>query len=318
MFSLFPYPLCPETQLALMDRNSAVCAQHAPRENYLLAALPLADYERLLPDLESVPLPPGRIIHHAGDGQKYLYFITSGIVSRCYVTQDGASVESAVTGNEGVIGVSSFLGGDSTPSQALVVSAGHAYRLGVGVMKGEFKQGSPLPYLLLRYTLALIRQIGQTAACIRHHSLRQQLCRFVLSRLDRLCSNELAMTHELIANMLGVRREGVTEAAGQLQEERLIRYGRGHITVLDRRALEKHACECYALLKSEFEHLSPYRIEHLPRPAGQHVQSDLRGNALWDPPESRDLGQRYRAGSLRRQAGTGVNADFLRGIRISG
>src|ERR1035437_8867366 len=238
MLGLHSFPPYPETHFASKDRERAVSAQHAPRQNRLLAALPLEDYERLLPDLEPVPLPLGWTVHRAGDREKYLYFLTAGIVSRFYVTQNGASAEIAVTGSEGVIGVASFLGGESTPSQAVVLSAGYAYRLGADLVKNEFEHDGPLSHLLLRYTQALIAHTAQIAVCNRHHSLEQQLCRWILSRLDRLPSNELTMTQELIADMLGVRREGVTEAAGKLQKAGLIHNSRGHIAVLDRRRLE--------------------------------------------------------------------------------
>jgi CRP-like cAMP-binding protein len=231
--------------------------------------IPLKDYERLLPDLDPVALPPGWTVHRAGSREEYLYFLTAGIVSRCYVTQNGASVESAVTGSEGVIGVASFLGGQSTPSQAVVLSAGYAYRLHADLLKQEFARGGPLPHLLLRYTQALITQIAQTAVCNRHHSVEQQLCRWILSILDRLPSNELTMTHELIANMLGVRREGVTEAAGRLQQAGLIHYSRGHIAVLDRTQLEAQACECYAVVKREYDRL--LLPEHIIGSAGVHA-----------------------------------------------
>ncbi len=237
------------------DRKRAVSAQHAPRQNHLLAALPLPDYERLLPDLEPVPLPLGCVVHGAGDTEKYLYFPTAGIVSRFCVTQNGASSECAVMGSEGVIGVASFLGGESTPCQALVLSAGYAYRLGADPLKNEFKHGGSLLHLLLRYTQALIAQTGQIAVCNRHHSLEQQLCRWILSMLDRLPSNELKMTHEMIAEMLGVRRESVTEAAGKLQKAGLLHYSRGRIAVLDRPLLEAQVCECYAVVKREYERL---------------------------------------------------------------
>ena len=252
--SFRPYP---ETCFASTDRKRAVFAEHMPRQNRLLAALPLEDYERLLPDLETVPLPLGWTIHGAGDREKYLYFLTAGLVSRVYVMENGASAEFAVTGSEGVIGIASFLGGESTPSQAVVVSAGHAYRLRARLLKDEFNHNGRLPRLLLRYTQALIMQMAQTAMCNRHHSVEQQLCRWILSSLDRLPSNELTMTQELIANMLGVRREGVAEAAGKLQKMGLIHYRRGHIAVLDRPRLEAKACECYAVVKREYDRLLP-------------------------------------------------------------
>jgi len=249
----------PETRFASTDGKRAVSAGHTPRQNHLLAALPLEDYERLLPDLELVPLPLGWTVHRAGDREKYLYFLTAGIVSRVYVMESGASAHLAVTGSEGVIGVASFLGGEGTPSQAMVLSGGYAYRLGPDVVKNEFQQGGPLHHLLLHYTQALIAQTGQIAVCNRHHSLEQQLCRWILLCLDRLPSNELAMTQELIANMLGVRREGVTEAAGKLQKAGLIHYSRGHIAVLDRPQLEAQVCECYAVVKREYDRLLPRR-----------------------------------------------------------
>src|ERR1035437_7680145 len=254
--SFQPYP---ETRFASMDRKRAVFAQHTPRQNRLLAALPLEDYERLLPDLEPVPLPPSWTVHGAGDREKNVYFLTTGIVSRFYVMESGASIEIAVTGSEGVIGVASFLGAESTPSQAVVLSAGYAYRLGSDVLKNEFKRDNLLPHLLLRYTQALLCQTGQIAVCNRHHSLEQQLCRLILSCLDRLPSNELAMTQALIANMLGVRREGVTEAAGKLQKAGLIHYSRGHIAVLNRPQLKSQVCECYAVVKRDYDRLLPRR-----------------------------------------------------------
>ena len=246
-----------ETRFASGAGKHAVSAPHTPRQNHLLAALPPDDYERLLPDLESVRLPLGWTVHSAGDREDYLYFITAGIVSRFYVTESGASAEFAVTGSEGVSGVASFLGGESTPSQAVVLSAGYAYRLAADLLKNEFEHNSPLPRLLLRYTQALIAQTGQSAVCNRHHSLDQRLCRLILSSLDRLPSNELTMTQELIANLLGVRREGVTEAARKLQKAGLIHYSRGHIAVLDRARLEAQVCECYAVVRREYVRLLP-------------------------------------------------------------
>jgi CRP-like cAMP-binding protein len=227
----------------------------SPRQNYLLAALPSEDYERLLPDLEPFPLAPGRSVHAAGEREKYVHFLTEGIVSRFHVTTNGASAEFAVTGREGVIGVASFLGGESMPSRAVVLSAGHSYRLRAEQLKHEFDHAGPLPLLLLRYTQALIAQIGQIAACKRFHSLDQRLCRWILSCLDRLSSNELTITQELIADMLGVRREGVSEAAGKLQQAGLIHCSRGRIAVLDRPRLEARACECYTIVKREYDRL---------------------------------------------------------------
>jgi len=247
----------PETRFASRDRRRALAARHTPRQNHLLAALPAADYERLLPDLQPVSLPLGWTVHRAGEREKYLYFLAAGIVSRFYVSESGESTEFAVTGSEGVIGVASFLGGETTPSQAVVLSAGHAYRLGADLLRNEFEHDGPLPRLLLRYIQALIAQTGQIAVCNRHHSLEQQLCRWILSSLDRLQSNELTVTQELMAEMLGVRRESVTEIAGKLQEAGLIRYSRGHIAVLDRPRLEARACECYAVVKREYDRLLP-------------------------------------------------------------
>lgn len=253
-YSFRPYP---QTRFASRGRKRALSERHAPSQNHLLAALPSKDYEHLLSDLEPVPLPLGWIVHRAGDREKYLYFLTDGIVSRFCVTENGASAGCAVIGSEGVIGVASFLGGESTPCQAVVLGAGYAYRLRADLLKNEFERSGPLTRLLLRYTQALIAQTGQLAACNRHHSLEQQLCRWILSSLDRLSSNELTMTQELIADMLGVRRESVTEAAGNLQKAGLIHYSRGHIAVLDRPKLEAQVCECYEAVKREYGRLLP-------------------------------------------------------------
>jgi CRP-like cAMP-binding protein len=230
-------------------------AQHTPKQSHLLNALPPAVYERLLPDLELVPLPLGQAIYESGKLQEYVYFPSASIVSLLYVMEDGSSAEIAVVGNEGVVGIALFMGGETTPSRAVVQSAGYAYRLKASLLKTEFERGGPLQYLLLRYTQALITQMAQTAVCNRHHSVEQQLCRWLLLSLDRLPSNELTMTQELIANMLGVRREGVTEAAGNLQAAGLIQYSRGKITVLDRPKLEERVCECYAVVKRETDRL---------------------------------------------------------------
>jgi CRP-like cAMP-binding protein len=213
---------------------------------------------RLQPDLEPVPLPLGWAIYESGDRLGHAYFPTEGIVSLLYLMKNGASAEIAVTGNEGLVGISLFMGGGSTPSRAIVQSAGHAYRLGGETLMREFERGGVLQHLLLRYTQALITQMAQTAVCNRHHTVEQQLCRWLLLSLDRLSSNELHMTQELIANMLGVRREGVTEAAGRLQEAGLIRYQRGQIVVLDRPKLERRVCECYAVVKRECDRLLKY------------------------------------------------------------
>jgi CRP-like cAMP-binding protein len=235
-----------------------LASPHSPLQNLLLAALPPEDYARLAPDLELIPMPLGWAVYESGGHLGYLYFPTTSIISLLYVMESGASAEIAITGNEGLVGISLFMGGESTPSRAVVQSAGNGYRLKAGVLKREFALGGELQHLALRYTQALITQMAQTAVCNRHHSLEQQLCRWLLLSLDRLSGNELLMTQELIANMLGVRREGVTEAAGRLQAEGLIHYSRGHIKILDRPALEKRVCECYAVVKKEFARLLPY------------------------------------------------------------
>ncbi len=219
--------------------------------------LPAADRERLFPNLELVPLPLGEVLYESGSRLSRVYFPTDSIVSLLYVMEDGASAEIAVVGNEGIVGVSLFMGGETTPSRAVVQSAGHAYRLKAQLLKQEFNRSGAVMHLLLRYTQALITQMAQTAVCNRHHSVDQQLCRWLLLSLDRLPSNELAMTQELIANMLGVRREGVTEAAGNLHSAGLIEYHRGHITVLDRPGLEARSCECYAVVKKKIDRLLP-------------------------------------------------------------
>jgi len=233
---------------------------HSPRENHLLAALSADDYARMLPNLELIAMPLGWALYEAGDHLSHLYFPTTSIVSLLYVLENGASAEIAVVGNEGIVGVSLFMGGQSTPSRAVVQSAGEGLRLEASVLMQEFNRAGPMLHLLLRYTQALITQMAQTAVCNRHHSLDQQLCRWLLLSLDRLPNNELKMTQELIANMLGVRREGVTEAAGKLQADGLIHYQRGKITVLDRPKLELRVCECYAVVKKEFDRLLPYKL----------------------------------------------------------
>lgn len=247
----------PEAHFAFNDNKRNASAKQNPRQNHLLAALPLKDYERLLPMLEPVPLPVGWTIHGANALEKHLYFVTAGLVSRYYEMENGASTEFADAGNEGAIGIASFLGGESTPSRAVVLSAGYAYRLAADLVNQEFDHGRPLARLLLRYVQALITQTGQIAVCNRHHSLDQQLCRWLLSSLDRLSSNELVMTQELIAHMLGVRREGITEAVGRLEKAGLIHHNRGHITLLDRPRLEARVCECYAVVKREYTRLLP-------------------------------------------------------------
>jgi len=228
-----------------------------PRQNRLLAALPQAEWSRWVAHLESVDMPLGKVLYESGSRQSHVYFPTTSIVSLLYVMEDGASAEIAVVGNEGIVGISLFMGGESTPSRALVQSAGQGFRLKADLMLQEFNRAGPVLHLLLRYTQALITQMSQTAVCNRHHSLDQQLCRWLLLSLDRLHSRELVMTQELIANMLGVRREGVTEAAGNLQQAGLIRYQRGRITVVDRKGLEKRTCECYAVVKNEYDRLLP-------------------------------------------------------------
>jgi CRP-like cAMP-binding protein len=230
---------------------------HSPPQNHLLAALPETELERLLPHLEVVPMELGGVLYESGSRLRDVYFPANSIVSLLYVMTDGSSAEIAVVGNEGIIGVALFMGGETTPSRAVVQSAGSAYRLKGKLLKQEFNRSGALQHLLLRYTQALLTQMAQTAVCNRHHSVDQQLCRWLLMSLDRLPSNSLTMTQELIANMLGVRREGVTEAAGKLQDIGLIHYSRGRITVLDRPGLEAKACECYQVVKSEFDRLLP-------------------------------------------------------------
>ncbi len=231
-----------------------------PRQNHLLNALPPRDYERVAPQLELIPMRLGEVLYEPGTLLRHVYFPTTAIVSLLYVMEDGASAEIAIVGNEGLLGVSLFMGGETTPSRAIVQSAGHGFRLKARALKTEFARFGPTLHLLLRYTQSLITQMSQTAVCNRHHSVDQQLCRWLLLSLDRLASNELAMTQELIANMLGVRREGVTEAAGKLQDAGLIRYSRGKITVLDRPGLEARSCECYQVVKTEMDRLLPYVV----------------------------------------------------------
>jgi CRP-like cAMP-binding protein len=231
-----------------------------PRNNFLLAALPDPEWQRWQQVLEKVEMPLGQVLYESRATLTHVYFPTTAIVSLLYVMENGASAEIAVVGNEGLVGVSLFMGGESTPSRAVVQSAGHGLRLQAQLMKDEFNRAGPVLHLLLRYTQALITQMSQTAACNRHHTLDQQLCRWLLLSLDRLRVNELVMTQELIANMLGVRREGVTEAAVRLQQAGLISYTRGHITVLDRTGLEKRTCECYAVVKREYDRLLPEKL----------------------------------------------------------
>jgi len=231
---------------------------HSPKQNHLLAALPEEDYARLLPHLELTAMPLGLVLYESGAQLSYLYFPTTSIVSLLYVIESGASAEIAITGNEGLVGVFLFMGGESTPSRAVVQSACNSYRHKASILKREFAIFGQFAHLALRYTQALITQMAQTAVCNRHHAVDQQLCRWLLLSLDRLPSNELNMTQELIANMLGVRREGVTEAAGKLQADRLIRYQRGRITVLDRAGVESRSCECYQVVKKECDRLLSY------------------------------------------------------------
>lgn len=228
-----------------------------PRQNSLLATLAEHEYVRLMPHLELVAQPLGQVLHESGVRMPCVYFPTTSIVSKLYVMENGASAEIAVVGNEGMLGVSLFMGGETTTNRAVVQSAGHSYRLKAKLLKDEFALGGPLQQRLLCYSQALLTQIAQTAVCNRHHSLDQQFCRWLLMSFDRLPSNELVMTQELIANMLGVRREGVTEAAGNVQKAGLIRYNRGRIHLLDRAGLEARTCECYAVVKKEFDRLLP-------------------------------------------------------------
>jgi len=230
-----------------------------PADNHLLMALSAASQSRIFPHLQSVQMPLGKVLYESGDALRHVYFPTDCIVSLLYVLQDGASAEISVVGNEGLIGIALFMGGETTPSRAIVQSAGHAFRLAAQRLKDEFHDDADSQLLLLRYTQALITQMAQTAVCNRHHSVDQQLCRWLLLSLDRLSSSQLTMTQELIANMLGVRREGVTEAAGKLQRLGIIRYHRGQITVLDRAKLEELCCECYAVVKKESDRLLLYR-----------------------------------------------------------
>jgi len=238
-----------------VTRTPATLDKHSPQRNHLLAALSPEERDRLFPHLRLVTMPLGKVLYESGDVQRYVYFPTDSIVSLLYVMESGASAEVSVVGNEGVIGIALFMGGETTPSRAIVQSAGHAYRLIGQRLKDEFHRSGGMQLLLLRYTQALITQMAQTAVCNRHHSVDQQLCRWLLLSLDRLSSNELIMTQDLIANMLGVRREGVTEAAGKLQKLGVIRYSRGRITVLDRPQLEQLSCECYGVVKKETDRL---------------------------------------------------------------
>ena len=231
-----------------------------PKQNLLCAAIPDAEWQRWQPHIEWVDLPLGKVLYESGSTLSHVYFPTTAIVSLLYVMENGASAEIAIVGNEGLVGVSLFMGGGSTPSRAVVQSAGEGFRLSARLIKEEFDRAGPVLHLLLRYTQALITQMSQTAVCNRHHSLDQQLCRWLLLSLDRLKGSELVMTQELIANMLGVRREGVTESALKLQQAGLIKYLRGHISVLDRSGLEARTCECYAVVKTEYDRLLPNKL----------------------------------------------------------
>lgn len=230
------------------------------KQNHLLAALPDAEWQRWWPALEPIELPLSHVLYESEATLSHVYFPTTAIVSLLYVMQNGSSAEIAIIGNEGLVGISLLLGGESTPSRAVVQSAGHGFRMKAQKIKKEFSRSIPVLHVLLRYTQALLTQMAQTAVCNRHHTLEQQLCRSLLLSLDRVQGNEIAMTQELIANMLGVRREGVTEAAGKLQKAGLIRYSRGHISVLDREGIEKVTCECYAVVKKEYDRLLPDKV----------------------------------------------------------
>lgn len=244
-----------------MQKQQPVPESPDPRTNQLLAALPKEEFRRIQPNLELVALPLDELVCEAYINIKYVYFPIDCIVSLLGVMEDGGSAEISVVGNEGVVGVSLFMGGGTTPSRAVVQAGGHAYRLRGGAMQEEFNRGGPMQRLLLRYTQALLTQMAQTAMCNRHHTLDKQLCRWLLLSGDRLGKKELVMTQELIANMLGVRREGVTEAAGKLQKAGLIRYHRGHIEITDRKGIEARVCECYEVVKREYDRLLPATTE---------------------------------------------------------
>lgn len=261
-----------ECARAAPSTNASLVIDHCtPRQNQLLAALPEGEYERLLQDLEPVVLPLGWTVHGPGDRQTHLYFLTAGVVSRLYVAHNGASTEFALTGREGVIGVASFLGGASMPSHARVLIAGRGYRMRADLFTSEFMRDGCLPRLLLRYTQGLITQTGQIAVCNRLHSIELQLCRWILTLLDRSSAHELALTQETIADLLGVRRESVTEAAGRLQDAGAIHYGRGHLDVLDRRRLEARVCECYAVVRREYDRLLSLACTAGLRPGSQEA-----------------------------------------------
>jgi CRP-like cAMP-binding protein len=238
----------------------AISASASPRQNHLLAALHTPEYERLFPDLEAVPMPLGNVLYESGSRLEHVYFPTTSVISLLYVMKDGDSAEIAIAGNEGLVGIALIMGGQTTPSRAVVQCAGAAYRVKPGPLKVEFDRGEALQRLMLRYMQALVTQMVQTAACNRHHSVEQQFCRWLLLSIDRLPSNELTMTQGLIANMLGVRQDGVTIVAQQLQEEGLIGYDGGRITMLDRPGLEARACECYQVVRKEFDRLLPDQL----------------------------------------------------------
>jgi CRP-like cAMP-binding protein len=248
---------CGHPETATNLDGMSVTHASGPTSNLLIAALPGEDLTRWMPQLELADLPLGTVLYESGNALSHVYFPTTAIVSLLYVTKNGSSAEIAVVGNEGVVGISLFMGGETTPNRAVIQSGGLSYRLKADVIKAEFSRSAPVMHLLLRYTQALITQMAQTAVCNRHHSVDQQLCRWLLMSLDRLQGSELTMTQELIAHMLGVRREGVTEAALSLQAAGLIRYSRGHITVVNRPALEARSCECYAVVKKEYDRLLP-------------------------------------------------------------
>lgn len=252
--------------MMLQTKGSNMPKRFKPEQNRLLAALPADVQSRLFPNLELVDMPYGKVLYESGDTMRHVYFPIDSIVSLLYVMENGASAEVSVVGNEGFVGMALLMGGDSTPSQAIVQSAGHAYRLLAQQFKQEFHRHGEMQVLLLRYTQALITQMTQTAVCNRHHSVEQQLCRWLLLCLDRVPGANLFMTQELMSNMLGVRREGITEAAGNLQKHGAIKYARGRITVLDRRVIEKRSCECYAVVRKETDRLMPF-------PTGQDART---------------------------------------------
>lgn len=258
---------------------------HNPKQNDILAGLSDEDYTRILPDLELIPMPLGWALHEASEKLTHAYFPTDAIVSLLNVMENGATAEIAVTGFDGVIGIALFMGGESTPSRAVVQSSGFGYRLSSAVLKREFRMGGKMQQLTLKYTQALITQMSQTAVCNRHHSVVQQLCRWLLLSLDLLPGNDLYMTQELIANMLGVRREGVTEAAGKLQDEGLISYSRGHIKVIDRPGLEKRVCECYRVVKDEADRIMPAKPRHPFQKAGSILAEHRQANFYVTRPE---------------------------------